>query len=150
MRNVVITGANSGLGFQTSVALARTGARIVMACRSTERARRAERELLTEVPDASTIVIRLDVSEPESIRAFGEEVSDTIEELGFEHTELRYAGRMSAASPATGQAKIHAQEQKALVEDALEVGKPALRRIAARKAALEARKAALEAHDRAK
>jgi 2-oxoglutarate dehydrogenase E1 component len=66
-------------------------------------------------------------------------VLEVIEELGFEHTELRYAGRMSAASPATGQAKVHAEEQEALVQDALQVGKPALRRIAARKAALEAR-----------
>ena len=66
-------------------------------------------------------------------------VLEVIEELGFEHTELRYAGRMSAASPATGQAKIHAEEQEALVQDALQVGKPALRRIAARKAALEVR-----------
>jgi len=66
-------------------------------------------------------------------------VLEVAEELGFEHTELRYAGRMSAASPATGLARVHAEEQKALLQDALEVGKPALRRIAARKAAIEAR-----------
>jgi 2-oxoglutarate dehydrogenase E1 component len=66
-------------------------------------------------------------------------VLEVAEELGFAHPELRYAGRMSAASPATGLARVHAEEQQALVAEALEVGRPAMRRIAARKAAQEAR-----------
>jgi len=72
-------------------------------------------------------------------------VLEVVEELGFEHTDLRYAGRPSAASPATGLASVHAEEQAALVAEALEVGRPSLRRIAARKAAVEAREAAMKA-----
>ena len=69
-RSVVITGANAGLGFETALALAREGARIVMACRSAERAELARRELQRAVPGAHAEVLPLDVSEPESIRAF--------------------------------------------------------------------------------
>jgi NAD(P)-dependent dehydrogenase (short-subunit alcohol dehydrogenase family) len=81
MRTAVITGANSGLGFQTARALARAGARVVMACRNLEKARQAQSDLLAEVPDAETVVIRLDVSEPASIREFGREFADRVGEL---------------------------------------------------------------------
>lgn len=67
----VVTGANAGLGYQTALALARSGATVVMACRSAEKARKARSDLLAEVPSARTVLIPLDVSEPESIRAFG-------------------------------------------------------------------------------
>jgi NAD(P)-dependent dehydrogenase (short-subunit alcohol dehydrogenase family) len=81
MQTVVITGANAGLGFQTALRLARTGARIVMACRDMERARKAQGDLLAEVPDARTLIIALDVSEPESIREFGRRFADQVGEL---------------------------------------------------------------------
>ncbi|MEE8500253.1 MAG: 2-oxoglutarate dehydrogenase E1 component, partial [Kiloniellales bacterium] len=65
-------------------------------------------------------------------------VADFIREIaaeaGVEDTRLRYAGRASAGSPATGQAKRHQVEQAALIDDALSVGKQVLGRIASRKA----------------
>jgi 2-oxoglutarate dehydrogenase E1 component len=65
-------------------------------------------------------------------------VADFIEEvaleIGAKYTRPRYAGRPSAASPATGQASRHVAEQARLVDDALTVGKLALGRIATRKA----------------
>ena len=73
---VVITGANAGLGFETALAFARGGARVLMACRSLERARTAQRTLLERVPAATTTILPLDVSEPESIRAFARELAD--------------------------------------------------------------------------
>jgi NAD(P)-dependent dehydrogenase (short-subunit alcohol dehydrogenase family) len=60
----VITGANAGLGFQTALTLARTGARIVMACRNPEKARKAQSDLLAE--------------EPASIREFGRQIAERI------------------------------------------------------------------------
>ncbi len=66
-------------------------------------------------------------------------VADFIREVaadaGVEDPRLRYAGRASAGSPATGQAHRHKAEQAALVDDALTVGKEVLGRIASRKAA---------------
>ena len=66
----VVTGANAGLGFQTAIKLARLGMTVVMACRSMDKAKKAQSELLAEVPDANAIVLPLDVSEPNSIREF--------------------------------------------------------------------------------
>ncbi len=81
MRTAVITGANAGLGFQTALALARTGARIVMACRNMEKAQQARSDLLAAVPVAQAIVLPLDVSELSSIREFGREFAGRVGEL---------------------------------------------------------------------
>jgi NAD(P)-dependent dehydrogenase (short-subunit alcohol dehydrogenase family) len=80
-RVAVITGANGGLGFQTALALARMGMTVVMACRSLDKARQAQRELLGEVPAANARVIELDVTEPESIREFGRQFSAQVGHL---------------------------------------------------------------------
>jgi NAD(P)-dependent dehydrogenase (short-subunit alcohol dehydrogenase family) len=72
----VVTGANAGLGFETALGLARTGATVVMACRSLERAHAAQAELLARVPAARATILPLDVSEPESIREFGGRLSE--------------------------------------------------------------------------
>ena len=53
-RTFVVTGANSGLGLQTTLALARGGAHVVMACRNLEKGRAAAELVAREVPDAST------------------------------------------------------------------------------------------------
>ncbi|WP_373493616.1 SDR family NAD(P)-dependent oxidoreductase [Aquiflexum sp.] len=39
-RNIVVTGANSGLGYETTLALARKGAKVILACRSMDKANR--------------------------------------------------------------------------------------------------------------
>ena len=77
----VVTGANAGLGYQTTLQLARSGATVVMACRSPERAERARGQLLTEAPGASTLIMRLDVSEPESIATFGQHFAQQVGSL---------------------------------------------------------------------
>ena len=42
-RTAVVTGANSGIGFETARALAAKGARVILACRSEEKGRDASR-----------------------------------------------------------------------------------------------------------
>ena len=69
-RTVVVTGANSGLGLEATRALAESGAHVVMACRSVDRARDARREVERDVPDASLEVRELDLADLASVRAF--------------------------------------------------------------------------------
>ncbi len=69
-RTVVVTGANSGLGFHTSLELARHGARVVLACRDVGRGEEAARRIAAEVPDATTEVRRLDLADLASVREF--------------------------------------------------------------------------------
>ncbi|NLU69193.1 oxidoreductase [Streptomyces sp. HNM0574] len=71
-RTAVVTGANSGLGYVTARELARRGARVVLACRSTRRGTEARERLLREVPEAQAEFRQLDLADLASVRAFAE------------------------------------------------------------------------------
>ncbi|MFE6780197.1 oxidoreductase [Streptomyces sp. NPDC057702] len=72
-RLVVVTGANSGIGYATTRALAARGAHVVLACRSRERGGKAVRRLRTEVPGARVEARVLDLADLASLRRFAEE-----------------------------------------------------------------------------
>ncbi|MBV0924372.1 SDR family oxidoreductase [Halomicroarcula limicola] len=69
---VVVTGANSGLGFEGTEAFARRGASVVMACRSLERGREAAAEIRQSVDDADLDVRECDLADLESVAAFAD------------------------------------------------------------------------------
>ncbi|SEO21027.1 NAD(P)-dependent dehydrogenase, short-chain alcohol dehydrogenase family [Halorientalis persicus] len=71
-RTAVVTGANSGLGFEATKALAQKGAHVVMACRSLDRARSARDEIRDAVDGASLEVMELDLGDLGSVRSFAE------------------------------------------------------------------------------
>jgi NAD(P)-dependent dehydrogenase (short-subunit alcohol dehydrogenase family) len=73
-RTAVVTGANSGLGFHTSLELARRGAHVVMACRNLDKGRAAEEQLRGEAPDAEVELRELDLADLSSVRAFADEL----------------------------------------------------------------------------
>lgn len=69
-KTVLITGANSGLGFAATEALARLGATVVMACRDQGRAESARAALLEAAPKADLRLAVLDVSQVGDVRRF--------------------------------------------------------------------------------
>jgi len=70
-RRALITGANSGLGYQTALALAAKGAHVLLACRDKAKGDVALARLRAQVPAASAEVVLLDLASLESICAFG-------------------------------------------------------------------------------
>lgn len=68
-RLALVTGANSGLGWQAARTLAGKGATVVMACRNREQAERARRAILDEYPQARLELTDLDLADLASIRA---------------------------------------------------------------------------------
>jgi NAD(P)-dependent dehydrogenase (short-subunit alcohol dehydrogenase family) len=71
-RTVVMTGANSGLGFEGTKLFARQGAHVVMACRSLDRADAAREEIESALEEPSLSVLELDLASLESVRSFVE------------------------------------------------------------------------------
>ena len=69
-KTVVITGANSGLGFETAKVLASKGAHIIMACRSFERANKAKQNIISEYPNSRIDILEYDQSSFSSIDNF--------------------------------------------------------------------------------
>jgi NAD(P)-dependent dehydrogenase (short-subunit alcohol dehydrogenase family) len=66
----IVTGANSGLGFFTTLELAKRGAHVVLACRSRDKTDAAIRDIRSGVPEASLEFMALDLSDLASVRAF--------------------------------------------------------------------------------
>jgi NAD(P)-dependent dehydrogenase (short-subunit alcohol dehydrogenase family) len=67
-RTAVVTGANGGLGLETSRALAAAGAHVVMAARNQEKAAAAVTDIRDDVPGASLEVVALDLGSQASVR----------------------------------------------------------------------------------
>ncbi len=91
-RTAVVTGANSGLGFEATKELARAGAHVVMACRRMARAEDARERVERAVRDPSLAVRELDLADLESVRSFAEGFADDHDEL---HVLLNNAGVMA-------------------------------------------------------
>ena len=62
-RVALVTGANSGIGFETTRALAEHGAHVVMACRDEAKARRAYDELDNDLIAVSLELLLLDLAD---------------------------------------------------------------------------------------
>ena len=80
-RTAVITGANTGLGFETARVLAARGARVVLACRDLGRAKEAAARILGASPRPSTPppadvrAVRLDLASLASVREAADEIA---------------------------------------------------------------------------
>jgi NAD(P)-dependent dehydrogenase (short-subunit alcohol dehydrogenase family) len=73
-RTAVVTGANGGLGLETTRQLAAKGAHVVMAVRNQEKAEAALKEIRTSAPDASLELVALDLGSQASVRAAAEQI----------------------------------------------------------------------------
>ncbi|NNK07691.1 MAG: SDR family NAD(P)-dependent oxidoreductase, partial [Myxococcales bacterium] len=72
-RIAIVTGANSGIGFETARVLAEKGATVVMACRNLDKANPKAEEIRTANPGAMVEVMQLDLSDLESVKRFAQE-----------------------------------------------------------------------------
>jgi len=69
-KTALITGANSGIGYQAAVELARAGAHVLLGVRDLQKGSEALRKLRATVPNASAEVVQLDMASLASISAF--------------------------------------------------------------------------------
>ncbi len=77
----VVTGANSGVGYETAIELARRGAAVILACRSASRGESALRRIMRDSPSATVELAQLDLGDLESVDRFVQQVCATHDEL---------------------------------------------------------------------
>lgn len=65
----LVTGANSGIGFQTALQLARARCAVILGCRDRVKADAARTRILSQVPAAHVEVLALDLASLDSVRA---------------------------------------------------------------------------------
>jgi NAD(P)-dependent dehydrogenase (short-subunit alcohol dehydrogenase family) len=75
-RTVIVTGANSGLGAEATRVLAGAGAKVIMACRDTGKAR-----AVADTIDGNTEVRRIDLADLSSVREFAGNLDGDIDVL---------------------------------------------------------------------
>ena len=68
-RRCVITGATSGIGRASAVALARAGAELSLTCRDLERGESTRDEILRAAPNARVDLVQTDLSSQTEVRA---------------------------------------------------------------------------------
>ena len=71
-RVAVVTGANTGIGYETALALAKKGAHVILACRSQAKGEEAIEKIKALQPSGSVELMLLDLSSLDLVRAFAE------------------------------------------------------------------------------
>lgn len=80
---VIITGANSGIGYETALELAKKDATVVMACRNMLAAEKAKNEILGIYPKAQITAMSIDLSSLNSVRDFADNFRKTFDKLNL-------------------------------------------------------------------
>ena len=75
-KRILVTGANAGIGFWTSLQLAQRGAEVILACRNQSKADAAVQAIRTRVPNAKVSSVTMDVASLESVAGSVERLSE--------------------------------------------------------------------------
>jgi NAD(P)-dependent dehydrogenase (short-subunit alcohol dehydrogenase family) len=90
-KTVIITGANTGIGLETSIDLAKRNARIIMACRDKQRGMKACSEAKQRSGSDNIVFHQLDLADMKSVQSFAAKV---LEEEPHIHILINNAGVM--------------------------------------------------------
>ena len=71
-KTIVVTGGNSGIGYEAALQFARKRADVILACRDLGKARTAAAQISSSSPDAKVEVMELDLANLASVRGFSD------------------------------------------------------------------------------
>ena len=77
----IVTGANSGVGYEVTKGLLKNAFHVVMACRNLEKANIAKEQILTDLPSSKLEVLTIDLSDFESVKTFAQEFKSKFQRL---------------------------------------------------------------------
>lgn len=72
----IVTGANSGIGQEITIGLAKKEIKVIMACRNINKAESTKFEILKQIPNADIEIMALDLNSLKSVRSFTKSFCD--------------------------------------------------------------------------
>ncbi|MDP9078913.1 MAG: oxidoreductase [Bacteroidota bacterium] len=69
-KTIIVTGANTGIGYETALALYQAGAHVVLACRNMDKAKAAQKQLEALKGKGTLEILKLNLSDLNDVRAF--------------------------------------------------------------------------------
>ncbi len=78
---ILVTGASSGLGFESAKKLAGLGAQVILLCRNNEKGENAIRMIKQAVPDAKLSLYIVDLASFDSVRNFIKQITEEYQRL---------------------------------------------------------------------
>jgi NAD(P)-dependent dehydrogenase (short-subunit alcohol dehydrogenase family) len=75
MKTIIVTGSNSGIGKEAALNLAKSGHRILMLCRDSEKSMKVHQEIVSQSGNENVFLISVDLSDPHSIRSAVEKIN---------------------------------------------------------------------------
>lgn len=97
-RVAVITGSNSGIGFEAARALASKNAHVVLAVRNVQKGQSAQEAILGEYPQAQVDVAELDLARQQSVHEFAQQFSQQFAHRTAENTASTPARQAGAGA----------------------------------------------------
>ena len=79
----IVTGANSGIGYETAKAMAEKGAHVVLACRNMDKASQAKSDIRQSVSNGELTIIQLDLADLASVKQFAEAFKAEYSQLDY-------------------------------------------------------------------
>ena len=80
-KTILVTGGNSGLGYESVKAFALKGAEVILASRSIEKGEEAKAAILKDVPGGNIKVMQLDLGDLDSVRNFASAFKQSYQKL---------------------------------------------------------------------
>ncbi|MBN2299594.1 MAG: SDR family NAD(P)-dependent oxidoreductase [Acholeplasmataceae bacterium] len=78
---MIVTGGNSGLGYESAKVFVKNHATVILACRSLERAEEAKKKILSDYPKGHVSVMQLDLESLDSVKSFTKTFYDKYKKL---------------------------------------------------------------------
>ena len=80
-KTMLVTGANAGIGKAAALALAQTGATVIIVCRNEARGKAAQAEIIAQTGNQAVDLLITDLSSQDSIRQLAQSIQDKYDRL---------------------------------------------------------------------